>query len=186
MTKRNILEKPSGRRQKEFIAAAVHSRELHGDWVSPPRTAAAFERYLTRFKRPDCVAFWVVTSAKELAGVINISEIVRGSFRSGYLGYYAFAPHNGLGYMTRGLRAVLHHAFGRLRLHRLEANIQPGNQASRRLVQRLGFRNEGFSPQYLKIAGQWRDHERWAVTAEEWSSSASRMGGARRGSPLTS
>ena len=103
-----------------------------------------------------------------LAGVININEIVRGRFCSGYLGYYALVPHNGRGYMKRGLRAVISEAFGKHKLHRLEANIQPDNEISRCLVQRLGFRLEGFSPRYLKIAGRWRDHERWALTAEEW------------------
>jgi [ribosomal protein S5]-alanine N-acetyltransferase len=72
--------------------------------------------------------------------------------------------------MKRGLSAVLSEAFAKHRLHRLEANIQPDNDASRRLVQRLGFRLEGFSPRYLKIAGRWRDHERWALTAEDWKS----------------
>jgi [ribosomal protein S5]-alanine N-acetyltransferase len=72
------------------------------------------------------------------------------------------------GYMAQGLRAVVSHAFRRLRLHRLEANIQPENEASRRLIQRLGFRQEGLSPRYLKVAGRWRDHERWALTTEEW------------------
>ena len=100
--------------------------------------------------------------------MINISEIVRGAFCSGYLGYYAFVPYNGRGYMKRGLSAVLTDAFGTRGLHRLEANIQPDNEASRRLAQRCGFRLEGFSPRYLKIAGRWRDHERWAITAEEW------------------
>ena len=100
--------------------------------------------------------------------MININEIVRGLFCSGYLGYYAFSPHAGRGYMKKGLSAVLSEAFGRQRLHRLEANIQPDNEASRRLVQNAGFRLEGFSPRYLKIAGRWRDHERWAITAEEW------------------
>jgi ribosomal-protein-alanine N-acetyltransferase len=70
--------------------------------------------------------------------------------------------------MTEGLRDVVSRAFRTIRLHRLEANIQTGNDASRRLVQRLGFRMEGFSPRYLKISGKWRDHERWALTAEEW------------------
>jgi [ribosomal protein S5]-alanine N-acetyltransferase len=70
--------------------------------------------------------------------------------------------------MTKGLGEVLINAFRSLRLHRLEANIQPGNVKSRKLVQRLGFKLEGYSPRYLKIAGKWRDHERWALTREDW------------------
>jgi len=95
-----------------------------------------------------------------------VSEIVRGAFRSAYLGYYAFAPHDGHGLMAEGLALVIRDAFRRLRLHRVEANIQPGNKASLRLVRRLGFRREGYSPRYLKIAGRWRDHERWALLAD--------------------
>jgi ribosomal-protein-alanine N-acetyltransferase len=68
--------------------------------------------------------------------------------------------------MREGLRLVVRHAFGALGLHRLEANIQPKNRASIRLVKRAGFTREGFSPRYLKILGRWRDHERWAITAE--------------------
>ena len=101
-----------------------------------------------------------------LAPTRGVSEIVRGNFRSAYLGYYAFAPHQDQGLMTEGLRLVIADAFGRLRLHRLEANVQPGNKASRRLVRRLGFRREGYSPRYLKIRGRWRDHERWALLAD--------------------
>jgi ribosomal-protein-alanine N-acetyltransferase len=70
--------------------------------------------------------------------------------------------------MTEGLTLALRWVFGSLHLHRLEANIQPGNEASRALVQRLGYRCEGLSPRYLKIAGRWRDHERWALTVEDW------------------
>ena len=114
------------------------------------------------------LGYWVSTRDGDLAGVINISEIVRGTFCSGYLGYYAFVPHNGCGYMKRGLNAVLTDVFSRHRLHRLEANIQPENASSRGLAESLGFRLEGFSPRYLKIGGRWRDHERWAITAEEW------------------
>lgn len=165
---KSILATPSSRRRAEFLAAVERSQKLHGHYVSPPRTAAAFERYIKGFKTSRHVGFWILTERGELAGAININEIVRGKFRSGYLGYCGFVPHAGRGYMTEGLRAVVSRAFGRLHLHRLEANIQPGNHKSRRLVQRLGFRLEGFSPRYLKIAGEWRDHERWAITAEDW------------------
>ena len=166
---KRILEVASKRRRTEFLCAVKRSRKLHGHWASPPRTEKAFDKSLERFRSEAHVGYWVLTESGELAGAININEIVRGSFRSGYLGYYAFAPHNARGYMTAGLRAVVSRAFRQLRLHRLEANIQPDNEASRRLVKRLGFKLEGFSPRYLKIAGRWRDHERWAVTAEDWN-----------------
>jgi ribosomal-protein-alanine N-acetyltransferase len=156
------------RRSDEFLSAVRRSRKLHGHWTSPPQTAEALKENLTRFRKDTHLGYFVCTPENAIAGVININEIVRGAFCSGYLGYYAFTPHAGHGYMTLGLRAVLDRAFGEHRLHRLEANIQPDNEASRRLVQRLGFRCEGFSPRYLKIAGRWRGHERWALTAEEW------------------
>jgi ribosomal-protein-alanine N-acetyltransferase len=70
--------------------------------------------------------------------------------------------------MTEGLARVVSEAFGPLGLHRLEANIQPANLASRRLVRRLGFRREGLSPRYLRVAGAWRDHERWAILRDDW------------------
>jgi len=163
-----ILERPSIRRQEEFLAAVRRSKKLHGRWTSAPQTPSEFATYLKRLRRKTHIGYWVVTEKHELAGVIHISEIVRGNFCSAYLGYYAFAPHHNHGYMTRGLAAVLSDAFGRQGLHRLEANIQPGNTASRALVERLGFRLEGFSPRYLKIAGRWCDHERWAIAAEDW------------------
>jgi len=75
---------------------------------------------------------------------------------------------NGRGLMSEAVGLAVTYAFDEQGLHRLEANIQPGNLPSRALVQRLGFRQEGFSPRYLRIGGEWRDHERWAVLAEEW------------------
>jgi [ribosomal protein S5]-alanine N-acetyltransferase len=162
------LEKPSFRGQREFLAAVKRSRKLHYPWVTAPSTPKAFSRYLRRFKSPLHIAYLVRLETGDLAGMICITEIVRGNFQSGYLGYYAFAPYNGHGYMTLGLKAVVAEAFRKHRFHRLEANIQPGNEASRRLVQRLGFRKEGFSLRYVKIAGRWRDHERWALTKEDW------------------
>ena len=162
------LTDPSTGRRAEFLAAASRSRKLHGLWTSAPRTAKEFNHYVKRFTSPNQIGFWILTESGEIAGVVNVSEIIRGRFRSGYLGYYSFVPHSGRGYMTAGLRAVVSKAFRSLGLHRLEANIQPGNVKSRQLVRRLGFKKEGYSPRYLKIAGRWRDHERWAITAEDW------------------
>lgn len=166
--KHPILERPSLKRQDEFLAAVARSRKLHRHWAAPAKTAIAFRENLKRLQSKQYIAHWVCTEDGELAGVININEIVRGVFCSGYLGYYAFVPHNRRGYMKKGLSAVIADAFLRHRLHRLEANIQPDNEASRQLIQRCGFRLEGFSPRYLKLAGRWRDHERWAITVEEW------------------
>ena len=164
-----VLESPSAKHTEEFLDAVKRSKKLHHPWVAAPASQKEFAEYVRRLKTLDRAGYFVRTETRELAGVINISEIVRGSFLSGYLGYYAFMPHHNHGYMTQGLTAVLHEAFRTLQLHRLEANIQPGNESSRRLVKGLGFRLEGFSPRYLKIAGRWRDHERWAITVEEWA-----------------
>jgi len=147
----------------------VHrSRKLHKPWVRAPSTAVAYRAYVRRVRTPTHVGYLIrLRSSGELVGVAGISEIVRGSLRSAYLGYYALAPHERQGLMTEGLSLVIKQAFGALRLHRLEANVQPSNRASLRLIRRLGFHREGFSPRYLKIRGRWRDHERWALLADE-------------------
>ena len=171
-TRRQIrvrLEPPSLGREREFLAAVRRSRALHRRRATPPVTAAAYRAYVHRLRKPTHQGHFVVLrSSGALVGVINLNEIVRGSFRSAYLGYYGFRPHVGHGYMSAGVRLALRRAFGELRLHRVEANIQPDNTASLALVRRLGFRREGFSPRYLKIAGRWQDHERWALLSEEW------------------
>jgi [ribosomal protein S5]-alanine N-acetyltransferase len=103
-----------------------------------------------------------------IAGVINISQIYRGPFQSAYLGFYAMEGHQGQGLMREALGLTLRVAFGQLRLHRLEANIQPANVRSVAVVKSLGFSLEGYSSRYLKIAGRWRDHERWAILREQF------------------
>jgi ribosomal-protein-alanine N-acetyltransferase len=149
-----------------FLAAVRKSRRLHSPWTAPPDTPAKFHAYLKRVRPPSNYGFLVCRrSDLAIVGVINLSNIVRGFFQSGYLGYYAFAGYEGQGYMKAGLSAVVRHAFKVLKLHRLEANIQPGNAASLAVVRACGFRHEGYSPRYLKIGGRWRDHERWAILA---------------------
>jgi ribosomal-protein-alanine N-acetyltransferase len=163
------LEKPSVARRSEFIAAVRASRALHGRYVSPPADAVAYSAWLKRLRPASHEGHLVIDSAsRELAGVINLSEIVRGSFQSAYLGYYGLVPHAGRGCLSAGMRLVLRRAFTELGLHRVEANIQPDNAASIDFVRRLGFVREGYSARYLKIRGRWRDHERWALTRENW------------------
>lgn len=166
MKNRVTVRAPAPADEHAFVAAVRASTPLHGRWVAPPRTRAEFALYLARMSRPENAAFLVChRDDGALAGVVNITNIVRGVFCSGYLGYYAFAGHERQGLMCEGLLAVTRHAFTRLRLHRLEANIQPGNVASIALVRSCGFAKEGYSPRYLKISGRWRDHERWAILA---------------------
>ena len=85
-----------------------------------------------------------------------------------FLGYAGVPGMQGQGYMREAMALVLDRAFGELGLHRIEANVQPGNEASLALVRGAGFEREGFSPRYLKIGGRWRDHERWAIRDEIW------------------
>jgi len=161
------LERPTVRAAAEFVAAVHRSRKLHAPWVKAPSTEAAYRAYVRRARTPTHVGYFIrLRGSGELIGVAGISEIVRGSFRSAYLGYYAFAPHERQGLMREGLSLVIKQAFGRLRLHRLEANVQPSNRASLRLIRRLGFRREGYSRHYLKVRGRWRDHERWALLTD--------------------
>jgi [ribosomal protein S5]-alanine N-acetyltransferase len=136
---RQILEAPSRRRRAEFLAAVSRSRELHRGLVTPPRTVEAFERYLARLRGPAHIGYWIRTNENELAGVINISEIVRGAFQSAYLGYYAFVPHDGHGRMSQGLRAVLGEVF---RVHRLIGSKQTYNLAMR--LRANWFADSGF------------------------------------------
>lgn len=165
------LRKPGPRHADAFVAAVRRSRPLHRGLVTPPATHEEYARYLKSLRRPNSAGFLVMPARSPgIAGVVNVSEIVRGPFQSAYLGYYAFVPYAGRGLLFRGLRLALEHCFGELKLHRLEANIQPENLRSIALVRSLGFRLEGYSPRYLKICGKWRDHERWALLREEWRS----------------
>lgn len=152
--------------ERAFLCAVRASRGFHHPWAAPPDTPALFRAYIERMALPANSACLVCRrDTHAFVGVINITNIVLGPLRSGYLGYYAFAGHERQGLMQQGLRAVLGQAFKSLKLHRLEANIQPANAASIALVASCGFAQEGYSPRYLKIGGRWRDHERWAILA---------------------
>jgi len=156
---------------EDFLELTTGSLNFHRPWVYPPTDTKHFRAYLDRLENGFAHGFVIARcDGDTMIGVININDPIMGGFRSASLGYYAAAPYCGRGYMTEGLALVLDQAFTALDLHRLEANVQPENAASLALVRRLGFHKEGFSPAFLKVGGAWRDHERWAMRAEEWLS----------------
>ncbi|HTW12712.1 MAG TPA: GNAT family protein [Solirubrobacteraceae bacterium] len=166
---RVYIRPPEGADEAQFTALMRASRSFHRPWASAPTDPARFAAYIEDASRPDFEAFLVCRLSDDaILGFFNISQITRGSLQSAYLGYAAAQHYAGQGYMREGIELVLRAAFQDLRLHRLEANIQPGNSASIALAQGAGFQREGFSPRYLKISGRWRDHERWALLAEDW------------------
>jgi ribosomal-protein-alanine N-acetyltransferase len=168
--RRAYLRAPRPSDRNEFLQLVHASRALHRPWVYAPETPREFAAFLSRSSDATGRCFLVCRQEDDaLAGVYNLSQISRGFFESAYLGYYAFSPTAGQGLMAEGLQLVLRHTFRKLKLHRLEANIQPDNERSKRLAERAGFRYEGYSPRYLKIGGRWRDHERWAITREDWT-----------------
>ena len=163
------LTTPGADDESEFIAAMAASADLHRPWLFPPTTPEAYREYLDRLipeRKYGFLARHVEDGA--LVGWFNVSDIVRGALQGANLSYGGVAAHRGQGYMSEAVELVLREAFVTLDLHRLEANIQPGNSPSIALVRRFGFELEGMSPRYLKIGGRWRDHERYALRAETW------------------
>ncbi|MGW3284957.1 GNAT family N-acetyltransferase [Streptomyces sp. NPDC001002] len=164
----------------EFTARARESKALHQPWLFPPDSSDGYLAYANRLIKDPTKAGFLVCEKSDgtadggetgradgaIAGFININNIVEGGFQCGALGYGAFAHSAGRGLMRAGLELVVAYAFGPMRLHRLEINAQPGNAASIALARSCGFRLEGFSPNMIYIDGAWRDHERWALTAE--------------------
>jgi ribosomal-protein-alanine N-acetyltransferase len=163
------LSPPTERLRAQVLEAMRRSQELHRPWIHPPITDAEYDNWLERQETDEFEGFLILRrSDDELVGVCNVSHIIRGNLQGGFIGFAAVAGFAGRGYMRRGVGMVLHQAFGRLRLHRVEANVQPANHASIALVSALGFVREGFSERYLKVGGRWRDHERWAIRSETW------------------
>jgi [ribosomal protein S5]-alanine N-acetyltransferase len=171
--RRVYLRGPAPADRDEFVSVMRSSRSFHRPWATAPTDEDSFAAYLADARRPDFEAM-LVCRREDLAilGFFNLSHITRGSLQSAYLGYAVASRYARHGYMREGLELVLRGAFLSLRLHRIEANIQPGNAASIALARGAGFSREGFSPRYLKIGGRWRDHERWAILAEDWRSRA--------------
>lgn len=158
-----ILRQSSLNDLAEIQCRYAQSLAIHQPWAYAPQDYVAYLQQPNRY-------FICLADTGDIVGTFNISGIVRGFFQSAYLGYEVFYPYQGKGYMSQGLELLLAEAFEVLKLHRLEANIQPDNVASIRLVCKAGFVKEGFSKNYLRVGGIWKDHERWAIINEGWSS----------------
>lgn len=166
-----LIRPPRPADSNEFLDLMRASRSFHRPWATAPVDEDAFAAYVSDSRRTDFDAMLVCRQEDgAIVGFFNLSQIFRGRLQSAYLGYAAGRFYAGQGYMRQGIELVLRRAFLELRLHRVEANIQPGNTASLALARGAGFRREGFSPRYLKIGGRWRDHERYAILVDEWRS----------------
>ncbi len=162
------LREPTLEDGKCFIKAMQHSSALHHPWVNPAKTLADYKNYIEHYQKPNQNANLLIANSHEIIGVFNLSEIVMGCFQNAYLGFFAVSGFEGRGLMSQGLKLVMQKAFTELNLHRLEANIQSENLSSIQLIKANGFRHEGFSPRYLLIENAWRDHERFAITKEDF------------------
>ncbi len=167
-TSRVFIAEPCEADAMDFISAMRDSKALHHPWVVAPCDRPGWNRYLRRLKRENEMGFLIRrVSDSAICGVANLNLITYEALCSAYLSYYAVSQFAGKGHMKEGVSQVVKFAFEQLGLHRLEANIQPGNENSIRLVESLGFECEGYSPRLLMINGKWRDHERWALLSDD-------------------
>jgi ribosomal-protein-alanine N-acetyltransferase len=142
-------------------------------WPRDDLTKSAYRRRLKHYQREACddlgYAFLAFeTEGDRLIGGLTLSNVRRGVTQSAMLGYWLGGAFVGRGYMTAAVRAALPYAFETLRLHRVEAAVQPVNARSAGVLMRVGFTEEGLARRYLKINGQWQDHRLFAILAEDW------------------
>ena len=163
-------------------AAWVESRTRNVDWLREweatppgapaevPTSAATFvtmTRRLRKEARRGSGLPFAVLYEGQFAGQLNVASVTRGSLHSASLGYWVDQRFAGRGIMPTAVALVVDHCFWSVGLHRVEVNIRPENAASRRVVEKLGFREEGLRRAFLHIAGDWRDHLSYALTREE-------------------
>lgn len=169
MSLRVFIRKPTEKDCQELVSLHQKSKDFHFPWTFPPLNQQECKNYINRSKNEDFEGLLIChLTDNKIIGVANLSQIFYRAFQNAYLGYYVDVDFAGQGLMSEGVHLAIDYAFDTLNLHRVESNIQPENRASINLVKRLGFTKEGFSRRYLKINGEWRDHERWALTVEDW------------------
>jgi ribosomal-protein-alanine N-acetyltransferase len=182
---RVYLRRPTARDESEYVALRRRSATFLRRWEpAAPRGKTPRQLFMAWLASAQSGRHEKLLICRKpdgaILGAINLNEIIRGPAQNAFLGYWIGAAHARQGYMTEALSLALRHAFGSLRLHRVEANILPVNVPSIALVRRAGFHYEGYSPGYLKIDGRWEDHERWALVADRWKRRREKIGGGVR------
>jgi len=163
------------------VAELLELRERTRDFNTPyePRRSEGF--FTSAGQRAEIIrdreewmadrmyAFAIIERATgRLRGRVGLANIVRGAWDNATLGYFVDQEVNGRGYATEAVHLALRFAFGPARLHRVQAAVMPHNERSARVLRKNGFRLEGHAPRYLRLAGGWRDHDLYAITAEEF------------------
>ncbi len=152
-------------------ASRTHLEPWEPLWPEDDLTRPAFRRrirrYASEFSGDQSVPFFVFRDNGELIGAITIANIRRGVAQSASIGYWIGASFTGKGHMTDAVRLACRFGFDQLRLHRIEAACIPENEASRRVLEKAGFRREGYAREYLCIAGRWQDHLLHALLPED-------------------
>lgn len=144
MASRVRLAAPEISDRNEFIELVEASVDLHRPWTYPPADAASFRRLIERNRADNFFALLARrTDDSAIVGLFEFSDVIRGAFQNAYLGYWVGEPYAGQGYMRDGMQLALRFAFNELKLHRVEANIQPANKRSLALAKESGFRREG-------------------------------------------
>jgi [ribosomal protein S5]-alanine N-acetyltransferase len=133
----------------------------------PVPSFAMMVRHLTSEARSGRVMPFVVTYDGNFVGQLTIGGIAWGSLRAAHVGYWVDRDYAGRGIIPAAVALACDHCWFGLGLHRMEVNIRPENIASRRVVEKLGFREEGLRPRYLHIDGQWRDHLVYVLNSED-------------------
>lgn len=170
-SKRVFLRHPENGDYEQLFELYRSSQKLFRGVMRTEFDRAAFDGMLADAAKESNEFFLICREADNaIVGTINLSQIFRKAFQNAYLGYMLGVKFTGNRYMTEAIELILRFVFLDLKLHRVEANVQPSNKPSIAVLQRTGFAREGFSRRYLKIGGRWRDHERWAIIKDDWKS----------------
>jgi ribosomal-protein-alanine N-acetyltransferase len=154
--------------EKEYLKNYRASQKDLKPWVHVPSTGKAFREYVSEMQTAENKAYVVLEKqSNSIAGIVELRDIYMFDFKNSYIIYFGFKGQLRKGLMSSAVRDIIKLAFKTLKLHRLEANIQPTNVASLALAKACGFKKEGYSPKFIKKNGHWKDHERWAILNEK-------------------